>query len=103
MTLYEQSKDVFDSDPVAFTNEIYNVDRKTLEMHLVYAYHQQKEMADAINDLILSLSMHLQEYPFDAHHKIKQLRLIDNACKLIGKPRTIEELKEIVLKIKEEM
>lgn len=60
-----------------------------------------KVLEDIINDLTLALEMHINGYPFDEHHKIKQLRLIDEASKLIGKPRTIEELKEMIQNIKD--
>ena len=55
-----------------------------------------KILQDVINDLTLSLEMWLGDYPFDADHKYKQKRMIDNACVLIGKPRTIKELKEMM-------
>ena len=55
-----------------------------------------KQLQDTINDLTLSLEMWLGDYPFDDDHKSKQKRMIDNACVLIGKPRTIEELKEMM-------
>ena len=55
-----------------------------------------KQLQDVINDLTLSLGMWLEGYPFDNHHKSKQKQMIDHACVLIGKPRTIEELKEMM-------
>ncbi len=55
-----------------------------------------KQLQDTINDLTLSLAMWLDEYPFDDNHKAKQKQMIDNACVLIGKPRTIDELKEMM-------
>ena len=55
-----------------------------------------KQLQDTINNLTLSLEMWLDDYPFDDDHKIKQKRMIDNACVLIGKPRTIKELKEMM-------
>jgi hypothetical protein len=55
-----------------------------------------ERLKDTINDLTLSLSMWIGGYPFDEDHKTKQLIMIDNDCLLIGKPRTIEELKEMM-------
>lgn len=52
--------------------------------------------ASIINDLTLSLSMWIDGYPFDDDHKAKQREMIDNACVMIGKPRTIEELAEMI-------
>ena len=49
-----------------------------------------------INDLTLSLEMWIDGYPFDDNHKEKQKMMINNACLLIGKPRTIEELKKMM-------
>ncbi len=49
-------------------------------------------LSDVINDLTLALSMWIDEYPFDDDHKAKQRMMIDSACVLIGKPRTMEEL-----------
>ena len=52
-----------------------------------------KELQDTINDLTLSLASWIEGYPFDGHHIFKQTIMIDHACVIIGKPRTIEELK----------
>jgi len=49
-------------------------------------------LSDMINDLTQSLSMWIDGYPFDDDHCCKQRTMIDNACLLIGKPRTMEEL-----------
>jgi len=55
-----------------------------------------EQLQNTINNLTLSLEMWLEDYPFDDDHKAKQKQMIDNACVLIGKPRTIEELKEMM-------
>ena len=55
-----------------------------------------KYLSDMINDLTLSLEMWIDGYPFDNNHIIKQKIMINNACLLIGKPRTIEELKNMM-------
>jgi hypothetical protein len=57
-------------------------------------------LQDVINDLTLVVEMYIDKYPFDGHHRIKQKRLVSYACQLIGKPRTITELKKM-LKIRE--
>lgn len=49
-------------------------------------------MSSTINDLTLSLEMWLDGYEFDAEYPIKLNNLLDFACVLIGKPRTMEEL-----------
>ena len=48
-------------------------------------------LGDAIDDLTLALSQWIDGYPFDEDHKYKQRKLVDHACALIGKPRTIKE------------
>lgn len=62
-----------------------------------------KELKDAINDLTLIVEMYMDDYPFDADHKKKHKKIVDYACLLIGKPRTIEELKQMVLGKKPKM
>jgi hypothetical protein len=54
-----------------------------------------EELKSTINDLTLTLEMWLENYPFDEDHKEKQRKLIDRSCKQIGKPRNIEELKDM--------
>ena len=49
-------------------------------------------LADMINDLTLSLELWLDGYEFDDEDPIKLRRLLNRACVLIGKPRTMEEL-----------
>lgn len=60
------------------------------------AVEHNKYLSSMINDLTLSLGMWIDGYPFDDDHKEKQKMMINNACLLIGKPRTIEELKEMM-------
>jgi len=60
------------------------------------AIEHNKYLSDIVNDLTLSLEMWIDGYPFDENHKTKQKKLINNACLLIGKPRNIEELKEMM-------
>ena len=55
-----------------------------------------KYLSSMINDLTLTLGLWIDGYPFDEDHIEKQKRMVDNACLLIGKPRTIEELKEML-------
>ena len=66
------------------------------QLTVTQAIEQNKYLSNMINDLTLSLEMWINGYPFDEDHKIKQKMMIDNACLLIGKPRDIEELKEMV-------
>ena len=49
-------------------------------------------LSSAINDLTLSLELWLDGYQFDEEDPIKLNNLLDFACVLIGKPRTVEEL-----------
>lgn len=49
-------------------------------------------MSTTINDLTLSLELWLDGYEMDAEDPIKLNNLLDFACVLIGKPRTMEEL-----------
>ena len=51
-----------------------------------------KYLTSVINDLTLSLEMWIDGYSFDEDHICKQRQLIDNSCRLIGKPRSMEEL-----------
>ncbi|BCO09266.1 hypothetical protein GF1_16420 [Desulfolithobacter dissulfuricans] len=60
--------------------------------------HQIHVLESIINDLTLALELWLDDYAFDEHHKIKQRKLIEKACLLIGKPRSMEELKDMVNK-----
>ena len=55
-------------------------------------------LESTINDLTLTLELWLDGYSFDEHHRIKQRKLIEKACRLIGKPRSMEELKDMVNK-----
>ena len=71
------------------------------DYYYIYLFEKNKHLASIINDLTLSLEMWIEGYPFDDNHKVKQLRLINEACVLIGKPRTIEELKTMVYSIKD--
>lgn len=48
--------------------------------------------ATMINDLTMVLEMRLDGYSFDEDHHEKHRALLERACVLIGKPRTIEEL-----------
>ena len=57
------------------------------------AIEHNKYLSDMINDLTLSLEMWIDGYPFDDDHREKQKMMINNACLLIGKPRTVEEMK----------
>ena len=65
--------------------------KKCVKEHLWLQKHTEY-LSSAINDLTLSLELWIDGYPFDEDHKAKQKMLIDRACMMIGKPRTIEEL-----------
>ena len=80
------------------TNHLAMGDWALVKMELKRLRNQDhvKQLQDTINDLTLSLEMWLGDYPFDDDHKYKQKQMINNACVLIGKPRTIEELKEMM-------
>lgn len=50
-------------------------------------------LENIINDLILALSMHIHDYPFDDNHITKQKDLIIKAYRAIGTPIDMEEMK----------
>lgn len=53
--------------------------------HTVYLEH-------IINDLILSLSMWINKYPFDENHITKQKQLINRGYRAIGTPINDDEM-----------
>lgn len=63
---------------------------------------KNQKLSDVVNDLMLTVGMYIEGYPFDEHHKIKQKELNDYACRLIGKPTTINELKLLIQKSEED-
>ena len=67
-----------------------------MELKRLRSTEHIEQLQNTINDLTLSLDMWLDDYPFDDDHKFKQKLMINHACVLIGKPRTIEELKEMM-------
>lgn len=81
-----------------------DIERRNVLIEIIEGYYDEivnvcpsrSKYANMINDLTLSLSMWMNDYPFDDDHKTKQRILMDNACAMIGKPRTIEELVEMV-------
>jgi hypothetical protein len=73
--------------------------KKPIQITFTIVTDEEEEIAklkDCINDLTLSLSMWIEGYPFDEDHKEKQRRMVDYASVLIGKPRTPEELMEMI-------
>jgi len=52
--------------------------------------------ASIINDLTFSLSLWLSGYEMDDEDPEKLRNLLKNACVMIGKPRTIEELAKML-------
>lgn len=56
----------------------------------------EEELKNIINDLTLALELWIDGYPFDEDHKKKHRILINRACLLIGKPRSIAELKKML-------
>ncbi len=57
-----------------------------------YILRDWEHLSQTINDMIMSLRLWINDYPFDDNHIAKQKTMIDNACLLIGAPRTVEEL-----------
>lgn len=51
-----------------------------------------EELKDIINDLTLVVEMYIAGYPFDEDHKAKHHILVNKACSMIGKPRSLAEL-----------
>jgi hypothetical protein len=49
-------------------------------------------LENIINDLILVLSMHIQDYPFDDNDITKQKDLIIKGYRAIGTPINMEEM-----------
>jgi hypothetical protein len=49
-------------------------------------------LKNIINDLILCLSMWIEDYPFDNNHISKQKDLINKAYRAIGTPISMEEM-----------
>lgn len=49
-------------------------------------------LKNIINDLVLSLNMHINDYPFDNNHIAKQKELIIKAYRAIGTPIDMEEM-----------
>lgn len=82
-----------------FDGDVYGKITKTVEVAIKEHIESDKKiiaLGNTINDLTLSLSMWIEGYPFDKNHKAKQKQMIDNACVMIGKPRTTEELKKMM-------
>ena len=52
-----------------------------------------KYLENIINNLILALNMHINDYPFDDNHITKQKELINRGYRAIGTPITMEEMK----------
>lgn len=50
-------------------------------------------LKNIINDLVLSLSMWTNGYPFDNNHIVKQNKLIKRAYRVLGTPTTETEMK----------
>lgn len=49
-------------------------------------------LKNIINDLVLSLNIHISGYPFDDNHITKQKELILRSYRAIGTPTTMEEM-----------
>ena len=68
----------------------------TPRMTVTQAIEHNKHLSTMINDLTLLLDMWIDGYPFDEDHLKKQKTLVDIACFMIGKPRTVDEMKEFI-------
>ena len=58
--------------------------------------HTIRRLSDTINSLTATVSLYLRQYPFDDDHRAKQQMMVDSACLMIGKPRTVEEMREML-------